>query len=168
MGIWGQIVGIIAMIAITLSFQCKSNLKLTIVMGIGALMFALSYLLLGQPSATLFNIVTVICSLVCLKDKLKNKYVFLIIALLYALATYLTFDRWWTVILMFAQLVTSYSLMFRSGKFIRNLRFFFVSPIWLINNSLICFNIGGLICESITMISIIVSFIRYRKTGFEK
>jgi hypothetical protein len=30
-----------------------------------------------------------------------------------------------------------------------------------------CFTIGGIICEVITMTSVIVSFIRYRKVGFE-
>jgi len=70
--------------------------------------------------------------------------------------------------LMAAQLAASYSLMFKSGTFIRNMRFFFVSPVWLINNTVMCFTVGGIICEIITMISVIVSFIRYRKTGFEE
>ena len=168
MEFWGQFMGIIAMVAMILSFQCKSNKNLVVVMGAGALMFAVSYFLLGQPSAALFNIVAVLCSIACLKDELKNKFVFLIIVALYVLSTCLTFDSWWSVVLMSAQIATSYSLMFRSGTFIRNIRFFFVSPIWLINNSVICFAIGGLICETISMASIIISFIRYRKTGFEE
>ena len=168
MELWGQMVGIVAMAAIILSFQCKSNKKLIVVIGAGALMFAISYFMLGQPSAALFNIVSAVCSIVCLKEELKTKLVFFIIVALYLLATYITFDSWWSVVLMSAQIATSYSLMFKSGAFIRNMRLFFVSPIWLINNSVICLAIGGLICEVITMMSIIISFIRYRKTGFEE
>lgn len=69
---------------------------------------------------------------------------------------------------MIAQIAGTYAIMFRSGTFIRNMRLFFVSPVWLINNTVMCFTVGGIICEIITMVSIVISFIRYRKTGFEK
>ena len=168
MQIWGQVISLIAMSAIILSFQCKSNKKLVIVLGTGALLFAASYFLLGQLSAAIFNILVVITSLVCLNNKLKNKYIFIIIVSLYATATYFTYDGLWSLILMLAQFTSTYSLMFGNGTFIRNTRFFFVSPIWLINNTFICFSAGGMICEIITMASVIISFIRYRKTGFEE
>lgn len=168
MKIWGQIISLIAMMAIILSFQCKRKRKLVLVIGVGALLFAVSYFLLGQPSAAMFNIIAVICSIVCLKDNLKNKFVFGIIVILYAVATWFTFSGWWSLVLMVAQIAGSYSIMFRSGIFIRNIRFFFVSPVWLINNTVMCFTVGGIICEIITMTSVIVSFIRYRKTGFEE
>ena len=167
MEFWGQSISIIAMVAIILSFQCKSNRRLVVVIGIGALLFAVSYFLLGQPSAAVFNIISVICSIVCLKDNLKNKFIFGIIVTLYLAATCFTFNGWWSLVLMAAQLAGSYSIMFRSGTFIRNMRFFFVSPVWLINNTVMCFTVGGIICEIITMLSVVVSFIRYRKTGFE-
>ena len=167
MEFWGQSISIIAMVAIILSFQCKSNRRLVVVIGIGALLFAVSYFLLGQPSAAVFNIISVMCSIVCLKDNLKNKFIFGIIVTLYLAATCFTFNGWWSLVLMAAQLAGSYSIIFRSGTFIRNMRFFFVSPVWLINNTVMCFTVGGIICEIITMLSVVVSFIRYRKTGFE-
>ena len=168
MDLLGQSIGIIAMVAIILSFQCKSNRSLVVVMGIGALLFAVSYLLLGQPSAAMFNIISVICTIACLKDNLKNIFIFGFVALLYLVATCFTYDGWWSLVLMVAQMAGSYSIMFRSGVFIRNMRFFFVSPVWLVNNTVMCFTIGGIACEVITMMSVIVSFIRYRKTGFEE
>lgn len=174
MGIVGQIFSIIAMVFIILSFQCKSNRKLVIVMGTGAILFAISYFLLNQPTAAVFNLIAVVCSIMCLSDKWKNKFSFGFVALLYVVATLVTFEKqWsfnavWAFVLMAAQIGGSYSLMFGSGKFIRNMRFFFVSPVWLINNTAVGFTIGGTICEIITMVSVIVSFIRYRKTGFEK
>ena len=168
MALLGQGISIIAMLAIILSFQCKSNRKLALVMGIGALLFATSYFLLGQLSATLFNIISFVCSIICMKENLKNKVVFGVIVALYILATWITYSDWWSVVLAAGQIAGSYSIMFGSGKFIRNMRFFFVSPVWIINNTVICFTIGGLICELITMVSIIISFVRYRKTGFEK
>lgn len=168
MELWGQIISIIAMSAIVLSFQCKSNKKLVIVMGAGALLFAVSYLMLGQTSAAMFNIISVICSVMCMKESLKNKYSFGLIAVMFLTATVLTYSGWWSLVLMSAQLAGSYTVMFKSGVFIRNTRFFFVSPVWLINNTIVCFTLGGIICEVVTMVSVIVSFIRYKKSGFEK
>ena len=167
MELWGQTIGIIGMLAIILSFQCKSNKKLVAVLGIGALLFAVSYFMLGQPSAAVFNIISFICAIICQKDSLKNKYSFSLITVLYVVATIYTYSTWWSIVLMSSQIAAAYSLMFRSGTFIRNVRFFYVSPIWLINNTLMCFTIGGIACEIITMASVIISFIRYRKTGFE-
>lgn len=168
MNFLGQSIGIIAMVAIILSFQCKSNRRLIVTIGIGALLFAVSYFLLGQHSAAVFNIISVICSIVCLKDNFKNPLVFGSIVVLYLVATLFTYTGWWSLVLMMAQVAGSYSMMFRNGKFIRNMRFFFVSPVWLVNNTVMCFTIGGIVCEIITMLSVVVSFVRYRKTGFEE
>ena len=168
MVVWGQIIGIVAMVAIILSFQCKSNRKLAVVIGTGALLFAISYLMLRQPTAAVFNLISVICSFVCMKDKLKTKTAFGIIVALYITATIYTYSGWWSMVLALSMIASSYSIMFASGTFIRNMRFFFISPVWLINNTVVCFTVGGIICEIITMVSVIVSVIRYRKTGFEK
>ena len=137
------------------------------VYGTGATLFAVSYFMLGQPSAALYNIISIIFSTMCLKNSLKTKLNFSIIVVLFFTATYFTYENWWSLVLMTAVIVTAYSMMFKSGTFIRYLRFFFISPVWFINNTIICFTIGGVICEIITMTSVIVSFIRYRKTGFE-
>ncbi len=168
MEMWGQITSILAMVAIILSFQCKSNRKLAFVYGTGATLFAVSYFMLGQPSAALFNIVSAICSILCLKDSLKTKLSFGIVTALFVISTVFSYDGWWSLVLMLSVIAASYALMFKSGTFIRNTRFFFVSPVWLINNTIICFSIGGTICEIITMASVIISFIRFRKSGFEK
>ena len=168
MELWGQIIGVIGMVAIILSFQCKSNRKLVIVIGVGALLFCVSYFMLGQPSAAMFNLISVIWSVMCLFNKLKRWWSLGLVAAMYIAATYYTADGWWPWLLMTSQLAGSYAMMFKSGRFIRNLRFFYTSPLWLINNTVVCFTVGGTLCEIITMISIIVSFIRYRKTGFEK
>lgn len=167
MELLGQIIGIIAMCANVLSFQCKSNKRLVLVISVGTSLFAVSYLMLGQPSAAAFNIISAICSIACLKDKFKNKYVFGAIVALFLIATWVTYGGWWSLMLMTAQIVSSYTIMFRSGTFIRNARLFFISPVWLINNTVMCFTVGGIICEVISMVSVIVSFIRYKSTGFE-
>ena len=116
----------------------------------------------------MFNIIYFISSAMSLNEKLKNKYAFGFICLLFLVATYFTYSSWWSILLMIAQVSASYSIMFRSGTFIRNMRFFFIAPVWIINNTVMCFNLGGIICDSVTMVSILISFIRFKKTGFEE
>ena len=123
--------------------------------------------MLGQPSAALYNIISAIFSIMCMNEKLKTKINFAIIVALFIIATYFTYENWWSLVLMSAVILTAYTMMFKSGSFIRYLRVFYISPVWLINNTIICFSIGGLICEVITITSVIISFIRFRKTGFE-
>ena len=66
-----------------------------------------------------------------------------------------------------AMLVSTHVMWKNDGNVIRKAQFFFVSPMWLINN-IIVFSLGGIICESLNMLSIIVSYIRFRKSGFEQ
>ena len=122
MELWGQIISIIAMVAIILSFQCKSNKKLAFVYGTGATLFAISYFMLGQPSAALYNIISMIFSIMCQRERFKTKLNFGIVVALFFIATYITYANWWSLVLMTAVIVTAYSMMFKSGKFIRIIR----------------------------------------------
>ena len=79
MELWGQIISIAAMAAIVLSFQFKSNRNLAFVYGTGATLFAVSYFMLGQPSAALYNIISAVFSIMCLKSSLKTKFNFAVI-----------------------------------------------------------------------------------------
>ena len=164
----GQILSMVAMTTIILSFQCKSNKKLIAAMTVGAFLFATSYFLLGSYVSAVLNLLSLGANLMCLKESLKTKLSFGAILVVFATATFFTFESWWSVVLMVAQLSGIFAMMFGNGKTIRNVRFFFVSPIWLINNIFMVFSLGGMLCEIFTMASVVVSFIRFRKTGFEK
>ena len=59
-------------------------------------------------------------------------------------------------------------LMWRgNGKHIRYGQFFVSSPSWIIHN-IFNFSLGGILCEVFMMLSVVISFIRYGKDGFEK
>ncbi len=174
MEFWGQVISIVAMAVIILSFQCKNNKKLVFVKGIGAFLFAVSFFMVDQPTAAAFNVIAVIWSFMNNNARLKNKICFGTFCVVYLIITLITFEKtWsfvsvWAFILMLVQIADLYSAWYCSGKLIRNIRFFIISPAWLINNTLIGLNIGGAICEVFIMVSVIVSFVRYRKNGFEE
>ena len=54
-----------------------------------------------------------------------------------------------------------------NGKHIRYGQFFISSPSWIIHN-IFNFSLGGILCEVFMMASVVISFIRFGKDGFEK
>lgn len=163
-----QIIGIIAMMFSVFSFQCKKNRNLILALGIGSFLFSLNFMLLGAYSSAGFNLTNIFRSASYMGKKTHNNVFFVLVCLSYIVIAILTFDHPWTAALLLAQLVSTYSMWYKDGAFIRKAQLFFVSPIWLINNVFITFTIGGIICEAFTIISAIVSFIRFGKNGFEK
>ena len=174
MQFWGQIVSIAAMAIIIVSFQCKSTKMFVAVKGVGALLSVISFFLLGNPVSAVFNLIAFVWSFISLNAKWKNKYTFIFFTVLYLIATLITFEKTlsfvslWAFLFMFVQIADLYSVIFGDGKLIRNMRLFLISPAWLINNTVIVFSIGGALCEVFIMVSVIVSFVRFRKTGFEQ
>ena len=85
----------------------------------------------------------------------------------YLIAMVLTFSGPLSVIIALAQTVETVVMWGRNGKHIRICQLCFVSPIWLTYN-LFEFTLGGILAEIFVIVSAIVSFIRFRKTGFDK
>ena len=54
-----------------------------------------------------------------------------------------------------------------NGKHIRILQLFYTSPVWLVHN-FYNFTLGGILCEAFCICSVLVSFLRFGKDGFEK
>ena len=85
----------------------------------------------------------------------------------YIAATVLTYTDIFSVVALIAQIVGTFAMWSQSGKTIRFLQLFCVSPLWLIHNIFV-FSIGGVVCEVFNIVSIIVSLIRFGIKGFEK
>ena len=179
-----QVIGVIACISIVYSYQCKKNKYLFLFQGIGAVGFAVNFIMLGALSSGFMNIAAIIRMFVLYNgDKYKKRWVYYSIQALFILLTALSLCMSLSgggvttaqlvkilvtsAMVLSAMLVSTYAMWKDDGDFIRKAQFFFVSPIWLANN-IIVFSLGGIICESLNMVSIIVSYIRFRKTGFEK
>lgn len=164
----GQVISIIAMILNISSFQCKRNRNLFIVMGLGCLLFSISFVMIKAYPSAVYNVINLIATCLIMKKSFQTRKYFILISILYVIGAIFTYDSLWSVVPMLAQILATYGMWFGDGAFIRKLRLYIVSPVWLINNMVFAFNIGGIICEIFIMVSTIVSFIRYRKTGFEK
>lgn len=167
MEIIAQIIGIVAMIINILSFQCKKNSNFFIVIGIGSLFFSISFLMLGAYVSAIYNIISIIRSSLTLNKRFYTKNSFYLLCVLYVAGTIFAYDNPWSIVLFVAQIVQTYTMWFKDGSIIRKSQYYFVSPVWVINN-IIVFSIGGILCELFMMTSAFISYLRYRKTGFEK
>lgn len=162
-----QAVGIVAMLFNILSFQCKRNERLLLMLGAGSLLFSTNFMLLGAYASAGFNIVHIFRSVFVIGKKTHNNIMFALICGLYIAVAVFAFDNWWTIILLCAQIAPTYALWYKDGATIRKVQTLFVSPVWLINNIFMAFSIGGIVCEVFSIMSVVISFIRYGKDGFE-
>jgi hypothetical protein len=55
----------------------------------------------------------------------------------------------------------------RDGRVIRRAQLFVISPLWIVNNIFYA-SIGGVVCELFNIVSVLVSFLRFSKDGFDK
>ena len=167
MEIWAQIIGIVAMCINIMSFQCKKNRNLFMMIGVGSLLFSVNFLMLGAYVSAVYNIISILRSALTLNEKLFTKKYFYMLCVLYVVATIFAYDNPWSIVLFAAQIVQTYTMWFKDGAVIRKAQICFISPAWLINN-VIVFSIGGILCELFVICSAIVSFLRFKKSGFEK
>ena len=166
--ILAQVLGILGTIFAFLSFQLKENKKFFLLQALSGCMFALNFLLLGAYTGCVLNFINIFRGAVMIGTKKTNKPYWLIITLaLYTVATILTYTNVFSLIALIAQLVGTIAMWSRNGKTIRVLQLFCVSPLWLIHNIFV-FSIGGILCEVFNLGSIIVSLIRFGRSGFEK
>ena len=180
MDIIAQILSILSCAGIIFSFQLKNNRHLFLTQTIAAAGFGISYLLLGAFAGFLNNVIAFTNTFVLLSSRLRKKYIMYLICVAYLVVPFISlylFEDTWTIkniiamvisfIVPIMQIAYTIATWKNDGKTIRAVRLFAVTPAWLSYN-IVMFSIGGIICESFNIISIIVSFIRHRKNGFEK
>ena len=139
-----QSFGIVGLVIIVSSFQCKKNKNFFLLQGLGSLFFVVNFLLISAYTGAFFNLTNLVRGLMFSKT-----------------------DKKVSVVLYISLVVMSVLMWLNDGKYIRYFQVAAQSPIWIVYN-IFNFTLGGILCESFNMISTIVSFIRYGKEGFEK
>lgn len=168
-----QIFGICGLLFTVISYQERNNKRFFIKQGIAGLMFFVNFMLIGAFSGALFNLVNLVRGTLLSKND-KKPWRLILIEVLYTacflFSIMLTLDKPFQIFLSaltYFTLVLMTVFMWKgNGKHIRYFQLAAVSPSWLIHN-MFNFSLGGILCEIFCMISVIVSFVRYRKDGFE-
>ena len=169
-----QLFGILGLVFSALSYQEKNNKRFFIEQGLAGLMFFINFTLIGAMSAALFNLTNLVRGAIFSKKE-KKLWKLIVVAGLYTIcfvfSLSLIIDNPFQIFLSsltYLTLEIMTVLMWRgNGKYIRYGQFFVSSPSWIIHN-IFNFSLGGILCEIFMMTSVIISFIRYGKNGFER
>ena len=168
----GQAIGIVAMAFNIYSFQLKTSNKVIVCQLFGGLFFAISFFMLGSVTGGLLNVVAVMRAIVYrFKDKLHSDHIlwFLFFEVLFVVSyilTFTVFKKEFTPLNAIIELLpvigmTASTISFRlqSAKAIRAYGMI-CSPSWLIYN-IIGGAIGAIICEALSICSILIGIWRY-------
>lgn len=167
-----QGIGIVAMAMNCLSFQQKNRRTVLLFQLVGASLFAINFFLLGALSGALLNALGVTRVLVFInKEKLNARHPAWLIgySALYILSYVLVFTVFGKeptaanfiveALPVIAMVATTISHRYDDARAIR--RFGLVSsPLWLTYN-IVCFSVGAIICETISILSIIIGILRF-------
>ena len=174
----GQAVGIVAMLVVTLSFQGKQQRTIFVMQCVGNLLFAVHFLMIGATVGGLLNFIGSIRGAVFYyKDRLKaDRLPWFVAFIISYLAVYvLNFT-------LFGKEATAFNLIIEFlpvvGMIALNVGFrlkkaadvrrcgAIASPAWMIYNAVLG-SWGGFICDSMSLISIIIGMWRHDKKGKE-
>ncbi|MBR2151924.1 MAG: YgjV family protein [Clostridia bacterium] len=159
-----EILSVLGMIFNSGSFLQKSKKGILIFQFFGALFFSVSFFMLNAPTGALLNIIAVVRAFIYAnKEKFRADkkiwlWIFFIIYVVVYLATFLVFDKEWSVSNCLLELLPVISMTVVTISFslpkAKHIRYFSLigCPLWLIYN-IFTLSIGGIICESLSIIS---------------
>ena len=169
-----QSLGILGMLAAMISYQCKKNKQYFIFQGLSGAFFSAQFILIGAWAGLIFNAYNILRALAYQSKKEKSVVCVIglefLVVLAAASSVFVFKETWWLVMLtLIAQVTSTFAMWTRDGKKIRISQLAVVSPLWLLYDLLIPTpSIGGILCEVFNMASVVISFIRFKKTGFDK
>ena len=157
-----QGIGILGTILFFLSYQCKSNKNLFRVQFVSYLCYTTHLLLLGAVTGGISYVLNTVRSF-CLGGKnefLKSKWMCGIICTLQVAALVFTWDGWWSVLPIAANIAATIGGYTYNARKIRVAGMFINSPLWIIYD-IIVGSWAGIIDEIVTEASMILSIYRY-------
>ena len=165
-----QILGVLGMGMNVLSFQGKKQKTIIGIQLFGSLFFAVHFFLLGAYTGALLNGAAIIrAALYANKEKIRHisvvNGIFIGFYLLSYVLTFTVFQKAVTpfhlaveLLPVIAMIATTISFAMPSAASVR--KFALIgSPSWLVYNC-INFSIGGILCESFSLVSVVLAMVR--------
>ena len=166
-----QGIGFVAVAAFILSYQIKSNRWLFLLQLIGSALFCLQFFLLHAFSGCLSLAVNILRNALMMKyndwNWVRWKGCPVIIAVLFTGILIFTWNGPVSLLAFIASVSSTLMYWTNSPRKIRLVNLVCASPCWLIYD-VIVHSWGGLLSESITLVSILVSIIRFGWKGLEQ
>ena len=168
-----QWIGYVGMLFAMLSYQFRKNRTYFLLQAACGVAFSVQFVLLHSWAAMLMNVFSILRGLIMAGGARFKRIPYLVLmeALFFGscAASFLFFgEEWWIALLLaVAQCGGTLVMWGRDGKKIRLAQLLMISPLWLTNN-IYYGSIGGIVCEVFNICSVLVSFIRFRRTGYDK
>ena len=157
-----QAIGIFGTLLFFLSYQCKKNKNLFRVQFVSYLCYTTHLLLLGAVTGGISYVLNTVRSF-CLGSKyafLKSKWMCAIICTLQVIALLITWDGWWSLLPIVANIAATIGGYTYNGQKIRATGIFINSPLWIIYD-IIVGSWAGILDEVVTETSMLISIYRY-------
>ncbi len=157
-----QAVGLIGTVLFFLSYQCKRTKTLFQVQFLSYMFYTAHFLLLGAVTGGISYVLNTVRSF-CLGSKhafLKGKAMCCIICVFQLLTLFFTWDSWWSVFPIVANIAATIGGYTYNGRTIRVVGMFVNSPLWIVYN-IVVGSWAGVIDELITEASMLLSILRY-------
>ena len=160
-----QILGIIGMIINVLSYQVSSPKRLILLQTAGTAIFCVHYLMLGAITAFVLNVLCVLRN-VAFFYKEKSPYLKKISPVFFTLAIgmfgVLSWQNIFSLFLIIALMTNTVFLSFDNSQLLRK-SILLTSSLVVVYNVFV-FSLGGIVSESLIIVSSIVGIIRFYKT----
>lgn len=158
-----QVFGFLALGLLLISFQFKSNKTLLILQSFGNLLFCIQYIFLHTYSGCICVLVLVRNLTVAFQDKykiLKWKGWEYILLILFLVSSIFTWEGLKSILPLIGCIGSTIAYFKNNARVFRSVTLFITSPCWLTYDAL-SGAYAGIINEIITIISIVISIIRF-------
>lgn len=163
-----QSIGIVALIIVVISFQIKEQKKVLIANGVASIFWSIHFFLTGAYSGVIINSIAIIRGFAFAfiksdKWRIITSIILTVLLVGSGVVTVTIFNEIWflAVITTVGSAVGTILFSLNSPKYLRLGQLFGVSPAWLFYN-IWYLSIGGIIGETLNIVSVIVSLIRFR------
>ncbi len=163
-----QCIGFIGTGSMLLSFQMKKNKKYYFLQLTYKILYIVHYYLLGALSGSLSIFLSLIRNALLLSNRKEARWKGWVV-LLSVGVIFFTIRSWkngYSILPAIAMIVMTIANWTRNGRTIRLLNLLVGSPAWLIYD-FSCQSIPGIIAESLCILSILISIIRFGWRGLE-
>jgi len=157
-----QGVGILGTVLFFLSYQCKNNKRLFQVQLVSYLCYTTHLLMLGAVTGGISYVLNTVRSF-CLGSRhavLKGKTMCGIICILQLVTLLFTWDGWWSILPVAANIAATIGGYTYNGQKIRAVGMFINSPLWILYD-IIVGSWAGILDEIVSEASMILSVFRY-------
>ena len=157
----GQILGIVAVILGFVSFQVSTAKKLLAVQTAACTVFCLHYLLIGATSAFVLNAVGIVRNVVYYhrnKRELSGKGVPILFAVIMAVLGVFSWQGIYSLLVIVGLVINTVCLSFKNPQNIRK-SILVSSPLVLLYDVCVL-SVGGIIYESVAIISAVIGMVR--------